>query len=170
MRKCPECELVLSKGKCPECGWRPKKGQLAEPKPPTLHPWMDQCQFIGPYGRCLLRATREGWIDRDDVTHYKWCSWHGICLSLHYHGNDFEEFDRWVGSLSRNAWYRKYTPNSIFDLCQGKLRQPEWVEGYGSEDKDPGRMLPPHENQRRLRELIENTVRGMSVKEEEVPF
>lgn len=171
MQKCPECDLILTRGKCPECGWTRRKGRvLEENKPPTLEQWMDQCQWISPFGRCLLRATRDAWIGTEDRNHWKWCTWHSNCLALHYHGNDFEEFDRWVQGLSVSSWFRKYKSQGIFALCQGNLVQLEWEAGYEPTDISPGRMLPPHENQRMVREIVDKLAAQMAVRDEEVPF
>ncbi len=126
------------------------------PQPPNLRSLMDQCQWVGPYGRCLLRATsfRNSWVDEDGVVHWKWCTWHGNCVNLHWHGNDFTAFSNWRSGLSRTIVWNKYTAESLFDLTQGKLRQAEYADGHGPEDNDPGRMLPPHQNAARLRDLI----------------
>ena len=148
--------------------------QIEEAKPPTLEPWMDQCHWMSPHGRCLLAATRDHYVTnfgkKNEASHWKWCTYHAICLLLHFHGNDFEDFENWVFMLSPGmSWFRKYTAQSIFKLIQGQLTQLEYINP--SEDESPGKLLPPHENQRRLRELIASLASGMAIpRTEEVPF
>ena len=121
---------------------------------PTLLPEWDRCQWVGSWGRCLLRATRDSWWE-GERTRYKFCPWHSECGTLGYNARDFDAFDSWRASLPRLSWWKRYTAGTLFDLAEGKLVQVGYAEGRRPEDVDPGRMLSQDENQRRLREVID---------------
>ncbi len=127
---------------------------------PTLLPEWDRCQWVGSWGRCLLRATRDSWFEAER-TRYKFCPWHSDCGKLGWNARDFDSFDSWRACLPRLSWWTRYTAGTLFDLVQGKLVQLTHAEGRRPEDivespqhVDPGRVLSQSENQRRLQSLM----------------
>ncbi len=125
---------------------------------PTLLPEWDRCQWVGSWGRCLLRATRDSWFEAER-TRYKFCPWHSDCGKLGWNARDFDSFDSWRASLPRLSWWTRYTAGSVFDLVQGKLVQLTHAQGHRAWSPDPGRMLSQDGNQRRLRQLIDGLSR-----------
>lgn len=136
---------------------RPKTREQPEDTAPvpTLLPEWDRCQWVGSWGRCLLRATRDSWWE-GETTRYKFCPWHSECGRLGYNARDFDSFDLWRASLPRLSWWKKYSPSTVFSLSTGKLVQLTHLSagGHGPEDTDPGLVLSQEENQRRLQELM----------------
>lgn len=114
----------------------------------------DRCQWLGVHGKCQLRATAGSTWTEGGRTHWTYCGYHSTCARLRFHGNDFQSFVAWYSALPKQSSWRRYSPGCLYDLLSGKPVPVRYAEDYQPEDNDPGRMLPPSENQARLRALI----------------
>jgi len=116
------------------------------------------CVWQGAYGQCHIVAT---------LGSGPYCTWHYDCKRFGYHGQDFQEFEKWLDTRPHYDTWHHCTVASLWDAAQGTRHpelKPEWRPS-----REPNTILPREENLRRLRELMDSLEKKFTMSEE-VPF